>query len=165
MGRGQGEAPIGCWAAWASSLLQNWRCLPTKGEAGTARLSEVERPGAGHEPSLGADKSSGKTQGAAELEARNLTPRQCPAGARGREGRGWAGRGTGAWHTHTFPQPPADSPPHLVRVSSLAVLTHQNKAIFATRILLHLIKAAARGKTFLWAVVAQMFHKVVPAAV
>lgn len=35
---------------------------------------------------------------------------------------GWEGD-RGAWHTHTFPQPPADSL-HLVRVSSLAVLTH-----------------------------------------
>lgn len=73
------------------------------------------------------------------------------------------GEGAGAWHTDVFPRPPCRFPPHLVRVSLLAMLTHQKQSYFCNTDIITSHKSGCQGKTFLWAVVAQMFHKVVPA--
>lgn len=43
------------------------------------------------------------------------------------------------------------------------MLTHQKQSYFCNADIITSHKSGCQGKTFLWAVVAQMFHKVVPA--
>lgn len=143
-----------------SSLLQNqepssnkgkgWKCWALKDKGG---LGMGARAG---EPPPGADRLPGRTQGATKLEAGNLSPRQTPSRARGREGRGWAGVGAEARHTDMPPRPPCPHPADSLHTWSGSARwqswSAKSRTIFAPQILLHPYRGDARGERFhvLW---------------
>lgn len=107
-GRGVSEAPSGVVGQLGHHLcFRIGAVFPQRERLALPGSPEVEGLGRGMWAFSGADKLSGRTQGAAELEARNLTPRQRPSRGpgKGRKEGGLGGGQGGLAHTHVSTAP------------------------------------------------------------
>ena len=144
------RSPIGFQTAWASSLLQNQSRPPTKGEAGPARPSEVRGAWAGVRAFSGSRPTPRENPRGCKARGQESEPRQRPSRAPG-EGRkrvGWEG-GRGLAHGCVSMAPLLiPSTPGQGQLAGNAD-PPKTRAIFARRILLHLIKALPGENIFM----------------